>query len=152
MDQSIKSTALKMKGCIYTIGSQMKDSEVTIGQIKTAVGKYLDSRGWNGKQNPKNVVTSLVLEAAELLENFQWDTPQEAREKLKNPASRKKVEKEMADVLFYLADLAQQNGIDLSSAFFEKLEVIKEKYPEGIGTDGETYHKIKDYYRRTGKN
>lgn len=129
-----------------------KDSETTIDQVKSAVKEYLDKRGWNGKQNPKNVAGSIMIEAAELYEHFQWASPDQAVERINDPEERKKIRMEMGDVLFYLVDLAEQNGIDLSDAFFEKLEKIKKKYPEGIGLDHNTYHRIKDQYRKSGDN
>lgn len=129
-----------------------KDSETTIDQIKFAVRDYLDKRGWNGKQNPKNVAGSIMIEAAELYEHFQWASLDEAVERINDPEERNRIRMEMGDVLFYLVDLAEQNGIDLSEAFFEKLERIKKKYPEGMGLDRDAYHRIKDEYRKSGAN
>ncbi len=93
-----------------------------------------------------------MIEAAELYENFQWANDTEAAERLKDPKFRDKVRMEMADVLYYLTDLANVTGIDLAEAFAEKLAKIKQKYPANIGNNHEEYHRIKQNYRAGRSN
>ena len=87
--------------------------------------EFRDQRNWKQFHNPKDLAISLVLEAGELLENFQWKSSEQAvREK------RDDIEEEMADVLMYLLLLANELGIDLEKAVIDKIAKNVEKYPE----------------------
>lgn len=125
----------------------MKDRETTIGQLKDEVEQFVADRNWQDKRNPKNVAGSVVIEAAELLELFQWANHEEVIERLKDSEFKDKVRMEAADVLFYLLSMAQACDFDLSEAFYEKLAKINIKYPANIKLDHETYHRIKEEYR-----
>jgi len=77
--------------------------------------------------NPKNLACSISIEANELLEHFQWCTPEESL----TTASKKKTEisHEIADVAVYLIELADNLGVDLSKAIAEKMAHNEAKYP-----------------------
>jgi NTP pyrophosphatase (non-canonical NTP hydrolase) len=86
--------------------------------------EFRDQRNWKQFQNPKDLAISLVIEAGELLENFQWKCSKEAvREKSKD------IEEEMADVLMYLLLLSNELGVDLEKAVINKIAKNAEKYP-----------------------
>lgn len=126
----------------------MKDSEMTLGQLRAVVAEFIQERGWQSKQDPKSVAGSVVIEAAELYENFQWaNDPYEVAERVKNSGFRGRMMEEVGDILFYLADFANQCGFELSEAFVNKLSKTRAKYPSSVGLDHEKYHKIKQEYR-----
>lgn len=85
------------------------------------------ARGWEPYLNPKNLCMALSVEAAELLECYQWKNPEEAM--ALKPVEREAVADEMADVLLYLLQLARVTGIDLEQAAEAKLRKNAIKYP-----------------------
>jgi dCTP diphosphatase len=94
-----------------------------------AVLRFRDEREWRQFHNPKDLAISITLEAAELLEQFQWKRPEEVESLLADPASRQRVGEEMADVLILLISLADAVGIDLLAAAGMKLAENARKYP-----------------------
>ena len=89
--------------------------------------KFRDERDWKQFHDPKSLASSICIEAAELLELFQWLTPEQAhREAMEK---RERVSEEIADVAIYLIELADVAGIDLLQAIEAKLEKNAKKYP-----------------------
>lgn len=119
---------------------------------------YLEERGWH-QLRPSDLAKSIMIEGAELLENFQWDnlTPEEIKNDQKKLAD---VRKELADVMTYCFDMAVILEIDVEKMLNEKLDRVIEKYPkelfnkatvsENPGTE-EIYWKIKEDHRKGGK-
>ncbi len=98
-------------------------------RIRRLSAAFVDDRGWQNYQSPKNLAMALIVEAAELVEHFQW---MDARESLSpDPATRAAVETELADVLVYLVRLADVLDIDLADAAERKIEANARKYPVG---------------------
>lgn len=98
--------------------------------IKALTGKivrFRDARDWAQFHNPKDVAISLALEAAELLEHFQWKTPQEVEKHIKNDKSA--ISEELADVLYWVLLLSHDLGIDPLAALDKKLKKNARKYP-----------------------
>lgn len=96
-------------------------------QLLLAQRRFAEARDWQQFHTPKNLAMALSVEAAELVECFQWLTPEQsaqlaAREQLA-------VEQEMADVLLYLLRLSDVLGIDLPQAARRKMAVNARKYP-----------------------
>lgn len=89
--------------------------------------EFRDARDWSQYHDPKNLAISLSLEAAELLENFQWLTTKESLQ-LK-AKSQKKIAEEIADVYYYLLLLCFELDIDPNRALEKKLNINKKKYP-----------------------
>lgn len=92
-----------------------------IKQLTEEMNRFVHSKGWyaeNSKrpQTPRNLAISLTLEAAEILEHFQWNDEIKDKEEL---------ESELADVALYLLQLASISEIDLEKAILEKLEINK---------------------------
>ena len=91
------------------------------------IRQFRDERDWMQFHDPKNLATSICIEAAELLEEFQWvdskASDKHARE------NREAIADEMADVAMYLFELADNLGIDLRKAMLAKLEKNAAKYP-----------------------
>ncbi|MES2247076.1 MAG: nucleotide pyrophosphohydrolase [Pseudomonadota bacterium] len=95
--------------------------------LTQALRAFASARGWEPFHSPKNLASALSVEAAELLEHFQWLT--EAQSRTLAPEKREEVAAEMADVLLYLLQLADQLGVDLADAARRKMIVNARKYP-----------------------
>ena len=88
---------------------------------------FARERAWGPFHSPKNLACALSVEAAELLEHFQWLTEDQSR--APEPAQREQIALEAADVLLYLVQLADQLGIDLLAAADRKIDLNAAKYP-----------------------
>jgi dCTP diphosphatase len=95
----------------------------TIARIR----KFRDDRDWKQFHNPKDLAVSISIEAAELLELFQWKAGEESARFAAD--NRERVSEEIADVAIYLVELADITGIDLAKAIDAKLEKNAKKYP-----------------------
>jgi NTP pyrophosphatase (non-canonical NTP hydrolase) len=99
----------------------------SLAELAEAVRAFGRERDWHLYHTPKNLTAALIVEAAELLEPFQWLT---AEESLDLPAAKREaVRQEMADVLIYLVSLANCLDIDLLKAAEDKLAINAAKYP-----------------------
>jgi NTP pyrophosphatase (non-canonical NTP hydrolase) len=100
---------------------QLCDSvaNVTSERVREALSDFVRERDWGQFHTPSNLAKSISIEAAELLECFQWsDDSDEAR-----------VREELADVVTYCTLLAERLGLDLDDIVLEKLAVTSAKYP-----------------------
>lgn len=126
------------------------DQKLKVQQLKDAVTKFRDARGWRERNNGKNLAVSLVLEAAELLEHFQWDDATEEEIKA-DPKKLQEIAYEMADCFVYLFAFSERMGIDISSAVLKKLKLTEKKYPlshfNKKHQDIEYYYQVKKKYR-----
>lgn len=102
------------------------DRVTTVEALKDLVRGFISEREWAPYHTPKNVAASVAIEAAELLEHFQWEHPTPAQ---LSRAKRGEVADEMADVLAYLLSLANVLQIDLAEALHRKMAKNREKYP-----------------------
>ena len=99
----------------------------SLDELAAAVRQFGHERNWHLYHTPKNLASALIVEAAELLEPFQWLTPEES---LRLPEKkREQVRQEMADVLIYLVSLANLLEVDLLQAAEDKLAINAAKYP-----------------------
>ena len=96
-------------------------------QLRDALRRFAADRDWDQFHSPKNLASALSVEAAELLERFQWLTEDESRNL--RPAALAKVREEMADVLNYLVRLADKLDVNLLEAARDKIKVNALKYP-----------------------
>jgi dCTP diphosphatase len=96
-------------------------------QITEKIKKFRDDRDWMQFHDPKNMAVSVMLEASELLEHFQWKTTEEVEKYAKQNSME--IKDEIADIALYLFELADNLGINLISAMEEKLKKNEEKYP-----------------------
>jgi NTP pyrophosphatase (non-canonical NTP hydrolase) len=92
---------------------------------------FAAERDWDQFHTPGNLAASISVEAAELLELFQWSRGQKGWDELTDPAIRTRVEQELADILLYLIRFADKAGIDLETAARRKIALNAEKYPAG---------------------
>ncbi len=98
-----------------------------VKRITKKIRKFRDERDWMQFHTHKDMAISLALEAAEVLEHFQWKSPQEIKKYAKEHKNH--VGEELADVGMYLFELADNLGIDLTKAMDKKLEINAKKYP-----------------------
>ena len=105
------------------------DSNTTMGELKGKVRKFIHERDWERYHNPKDVAESICIEAAELLEIFQWITPQQATEWKEEPSKVRRVEDELADIIVYCLSMANTMRIDVTKVVTRKLKSNEMKYP-----------------------
>lgn len=96
-------------------------------ELKAALRQFAEVRQWQKFHSPKNLAMALSVEAAELLEHFQWLTEEESGALAAD--KRVKVEEEMADVLLYLIRIADRLDVDLFDAARRKIRINESKYP-----------------------
>jgi len=102
-------------------------SITSLDQLALELRRFAGERDWEPFHTPKNLASALIVEAAELLEHFQWLSQEQSRALA--PATRAEVAHEIADVLIYLTRLADQLGIDMLAAASEKMALNARKYP-----------------------
>ncbi len=107
----------------------MADASVTIEQLRQAVQAFVDERDWRKFHTPKNLAMSLAIEAAEVMEHFQWLDVGESIAYAQDEPRRTEVAEEIADVCCYLLSLVNALDIDLSAAVLAKLVKNAQKYP-----------------------
>jgi len=96
-------------------------------QLRDELRAFAAERDWDPFHSPRNLATALAVEAAELLEPFQWLTDEQSRDP--SAETRAAVEEELADVLLYLVRLADKLGVDLEQAARAKIVRNAAKYP-----------------------
>lgn len=95
--------------------------------LRDRIRAFADARQWEQFHTPKNLAMALAVEAAELMEHFQWLTPEQSR--ALGRRDKRGVAKEIADVLIYLVRLADVLGVDPLAAARAKLRANARKYP-----------------------
>jgi len=104
------------------------DSNITINELRERVRQFNADRKWEQYHTPKEVAISISIEAAELLEIFQWKAL--SRSDIKFDQSKlDDIRDEIADIMIYILSLANTLDIDLNSAICEKLEKNAMRYP-----------------------
>jgi dCTP diphosphatase len=101
----------------------------TLDQLRQRIREFAFARQWENYHTPKNLAMALIVEAAELVERFQWLSPEESAQL--DPERHEQVRQEIADVLIYLTRLADLLDINLLEAAADKLEINARKYPLG---------------------
>lgn len=99
----------------------------SLDTLRLRIREFALARAWERYHTPKNLAMALIVEAAELLEPFQWLTPEQSQDL--GPEQHEAVRQEIADVLIYLTRLADLLGIDLLEAAADKLALNARKYP-----------------------
>lgn len=96
-------------------------------QVAIRLRQFADERDWDQYHSPKNLSMALIVEAAELVEHFQWLT--EAESQTLAPDKLNQVAEELADIQIYLVRIADKLGVDLPEAVDRKIQSNAEKYP-----------------------
>ncbi len=107
----------------------MNDNVSTLSDMKEVVAEFNRKRDWDKFHSPKNLAMSIAIEAAELMEIFQWVDVDESRRIPLDDGNLKKISDEIADILAYCLDMANVTGIDLAKAFSEKMKKNDLRYP-----------------------
>ncbi len=111
--------------------------------LRDTVRTFVTERDWDQFHTPKNLSSALCVEAAELLEHFQWLKLGTADEL--GPDKLQEVGHEMADVLVYLVRLADKLDVDLGAAVEEKMVLNRAKYPaDKVRGDARKYDEYPD--------
>jgi len=112
-----------------------------MGEIKSIlrkIKKFRDDRNWLKYHDPKNLAISIIIEASELLEHFQWRTKKEIDTYI--VSHKQEIKHEIADVAIYLFELADQLEINLISAIEEKIKINNKKYPVSKSKNSHAKH------------
>jgi NTP pyrophosphatase (non-canonical NTP hydrolase) len=114
--------------------------------LRDQIRQFVNERDWDQFHSPKNLSAALCVEAAELLEHFQWLQTGSGDEL--SPEKLQQVRHEMADVLVYLIRLADKLDVDLSAAVSEKMVLNRIKYPaDKVRGDARKYSEYKDMHK-----
>lgn len=105
----------------------MNDENTTIQELKKKIAQFVRERDWEQYHSPKNLSMAIAIEAAELMEKFQWLDVDESRKEI--TFNRKEIQEELTDIFSCLLSFAYFYGIDLSDAFERKMESNVQKYP-----------------------
>ena len=107
----------------------MSDSSTSVADLRKIVREFVDERDWEKFHAPKNISMAMAIEAAELMEHFQWISVEDSRAIGTDEAKLAAVGEELADVLCYGLALANTLGIDVSETMRKKMEKNRAKYP-----------------------
>lgn len=105
------------------------DKDTTVDTLRRAVEDFVSDREWKPFHSPKNLSMSIAIEAAELMEHFQWLTTEEATVATTEPQERAAVADELADIVIYCLSLSNALDLDVSSAVMDKLHLNERRYP-----------------------
>lgn len=112
----------------------MKDETTTVAALKKLVEDFVNERAWQPFHDPKNLSASIAIEAAELMEHFQWLRSDQLDAIKDDEAKLAEIREELADIMAYVVSFASTMDIDLSSALEAKMIKNATKYP------AEDYH------------
>ena len=99
----------------------------TLDELRARINNFVAERDWAQFHTPKNLAMAMIVEAAELVEQFQWDTPHESQQLTLD--KREAVRHELADTFVYLLRIAEVLEIDLIDATNKKIDLNAQKYP-----------------------
>lgn len=103
------------------------DTTVTIQEMKNIAKQLVDDREWAQFHTPKDLSMNLSVESNELMEKFLWISSKASFDEIEK--NREEIEDEVGDVIFSILQFCSVSGIDATSAFLQKIEKIKQKYP-----------------------
>ena len=102
-------------------------SDITIEQLRQKIADFATARDWDQFHSPKNLSMAMIVEAAELVEHFQWLTEEQSQSLPEGKLAE--VENELGDIFIYLIRIADKLDINLLNAVDNKLKINAEKYP-----------------------
>lgn len=100
---------------------------LNLSDLRIAIHAFAQARDWEQFHTPKNLIMALSVETAELMEHFQWLSPDQSSHL--DAQTKAEVAQEIGDVLIYLTRLADVLGIDPLQAAFDKIDINAVKYP-----------------------
>lgn len=105
------------------------DANTTLEPLKRRIKDFVHNRAWEQFHNPKDLALSISVEAAELLELFQWQSADAVANAVKRPSFLERIGEELADVVIYALSLANALNLDLSTIVTAKIDANASKYP-----------------------
>ena len=105
------------------------DGVTTLGELRDLVAQFVAARDWQSFHSPKNLAMSIAIEAAEIMEHFQWYTTEESTRRMDDADLRAEMADEVADVIIYCLSLANSTGIDISQAIRTKIARNEGRFP-----------------------
>ncbi len=128
----------------FTPGLRKIDIDTTIQELKDLVIKFSNDRNWQRHHTPKNLAMGMTIEAAELMELYQWERA--------GKPDPEEVADELADIVFRVLNFAQTENLDIVTSFMHKYQKILKKYPvekfNKKANNLNEYRKIKKTYLR----
>ncbi len=109
------------------ISEELQPDTNALDRLIRRLREFAAARDWEQFHSPKNLSMALIVEAAELVEHFQWLTEKQSLQLPKEKLAA--VEQELADVFIYLVRLSDRLGVDLINAAWRKIEINERKYP-----------------------
>jgi NTP pyrophosphatase (non-canonical NTP hydrolase) len=103
--------------------------QLDVFEIKKRLRKFAEDRDWEQFHTPKNLSMALSVEASELLEIFQWLSPEESKQIKNSTENISRVKDELADILLYAIRLSDRLDINLNEAIEQKMIKNAQKYP-----------------------
>ncbi|WP_210576964.1 nucleotide pyrophosphohydrolase [Streptomyces sp. GESEQ-4] len=103
--------------------------DLDLAKLQRRLAEFAAARNWQPYHTPKNLVAALSVEASELVEIFQWLTPEESSRVMDDPGTAHRVTDEVADVLAYLLQLCEVLGIDPLAALDAKIDRNERRFP-----------------------
>ncbi|MEU6220944.1 nucleotide pyrophosphohydrolase [Streptomyces sp. NPDC047022] len=110
-----------------------KREDLALARLQRRLAEFAAARAWQPFHTPKNLVAALSVEASELVEIFQWLTPEESARVMDDPGTAHRVTDEIADVLAYLLQLCEVLGVDALAALDAKIDRNEERFPAPEG-------------------
>ncbi|MFJ1748478.1 nucleotide pyrophosphohydrolase [Streptomyces sp. NPDC088116] len=104
-------------------------TDLDVAGLQRRLAEFAAARDWGQYHTPKNLAAALSVEASELLEIFQWLTPEQSARVMEDPESAHRVADEVADVLAYLLQFCEVLGIDALAALAAKVDRNEVRYP-----------------------
>ena len=104
-----------------------KDIQDKIGSLQQRIIDFRNKRDWKQFHNPKDIALSLVLEATEVLEHFQWKNDKEVQEHVIR--HKEEIGEELADVLYWVLLMSHDLDINIADALEKKIDKNEQKYP-----------------------
>jgi len=109
----------------------MNDDQTSVADLRQMVERFVAERKWQPFHTPKNLAMALAIEAAELMEHFQWLTAEEALAISSRPEALSQVADELADVVCYALAMANALHLDVAASMEAKMAKNAQKYPAG---------------------
>lgn len=108
----------------------MKNKNLSLNDLQQKVNQFVYERDWRKHQNPKNLAISIMIEAAELAEHFQWDSIGKCWKHKDDSVKKDHIAMELADVLIYCLSFAESMNIDPTAAILKKIVHNEIKFPK----------------------
>ncbi|WP_392840004.1 nucleotide pyrophosphohydrolase [Streptomyces sp. LN500] len=114
--------------------------ELDVQTLQRRLAAFAAERDWEQYHTPKNLAVALSVEASELVEIFQWLTPEQSARVMEEPETAHRVADEVADVLAYLLQFCEVLGIDVLAALAEKIDRNEARFPVPERPDPQDRH------------